>query len=153
MTDAAARILLVEDNPGDARMIRELLRELPDAAPVEHVTDLAAALEAIGATEHRLVLTDLGLPDSDGLATAIAVIAAAPSLPVVVLTGTDDERLALDALKAGAQDFLIKGEITADQLRRAMRYAEGRKEVEQQARRAEEHLRAVIESFKILDEP
>ncbi|MCB9565198.1 MAG: response regulator [Kofleriaceae bacterium] len=149
MTDAAARILLVEDNPGDARMIRELLRELPDAAPVEHVTDLAAALEAIGATEHRLVLTDLGLPDSDGLATAIAVIAAAPSLPVVVLTGNDDERLALDALKAGAQDFLIKGEITADQLRRAMRYAEGRKEVEQQARRAEEHLRAVIEGAPI----
>ncbi|MBA2544651.1 MAG: hybrid sensor histidine kinase/response regulator, partial [Deltaproteobacteria bacterium] len=120
------RVLLVEDNPGDARLIQELLRELP-AQPYEitHVATLGEALALVA--DRDVALLDLTLPDAAGLASVERTCAAARALPIVVLTGNADERVAIEALNAGAQDYLRKGEITATLLDKAMRYAIERK--------------------------
>ena len=117
-------LLLIEDNVGDARLVREmLLDEMPDTTTVTHVQTMADA-EAFLAEEHTdIVVLDLGLRDAEGLVAIRRAHAAAPGVPLVVLTGTDDLSLAAQALQAGAQDYLIKGEIEARALSRALRYA------------------------------
>ena len=127
MAENTPRILLVEDNPGDARLIREMLREsgLSDGLhPVERLSEAFAALEAGG---FDLVLLDLSLPDSMGLETLTRTLERRPDLPVVVLTGQTDESLAMKAVEAGAQDYLLKGEVTGvggpELLKRGIRYA------------------------------
>jgi len=135
------RILLVEDNPGDARFIRKMLSE-SDAATEEiiHVERLDAALEALSSARFDLILADLGLPDSFGLDTVDALIAAAPEAPVVVLTGSSKLAGAVDAVQHGAQDYLIKGKFDPDLLGRAIRYAIERKRRENERRRTHEAL-------------
>lgn len=118
------RILLVEDNPGDVRLIRETLRDADDRhIALDHADTLKAALDILSRDEHDLILLDLSLPDSHGMETVEKTEAAAPEVPVVILTGMDDANLGLQAVRAGAQDYLIKGEITAHLLIRAIRYA------------------------------
>ena len=126
------RLLLVEDNPGDARLLRELLSE-GGANGIEwtHVESLAAAERHLTDGGVDLILLDLGLPDAQGLETLRRAKLAAPRVPVVVLSGLDDESLALEALHQGAGDYLVKGQISARELRRSMRHAverEGLKE-------------------------
>lgn len=126
---SATRVLLVEDNPADARLLAELLSEVPGRPfALTAVGTLAAALECI--PEHEVVLLDLSLPDAHGLSTVERLTAAARSTPIVVLTGTDDERVALEALEAGAQDYLLKAELSASLVARSIRYAVARKRVE-----------------------
>src|SRR5690242_4746269 len=106
------RALLIEDNPGDARLIREMLREAgAGQASVElrHADRLSAGLDALAQTSVDLVLLDLSLPDSHGMDTFEAVHHVAPTIPIVVLSGLDDEDLAVRAVHAGAQDYLVKG--------------------------------------------
>lgn len=118
------RVLLIEDNPGDVRLIRETLRDAGDHhITLDHADCLKAALEVLSRDEHDLILLDLSLPDSHGLETVEKTEAAAPDVPVVILTGMDDVNLGLQAVRAGAQDYLIKGEITGHLLIRAIRYA------------------------------
>ncbi|MBS4096934.1 MAG: diguanylate cyclase response regulator [Sulfuricella sp.] len=118
------RVLLVEDNPGDVRLIQETLRDAGDRhLTLDHADCLKAALEILGRDEHDLILLDLSLPDSHGLETVEKTEAAAPEIPIVILTGMDDVNLGLQAVRAGAQDYLIKGEITGHLLIRAIRYA------------------------------
>ena len=132
-------VLLVEDNPGDARLLREML---DDEGSHETVLTLAASMSEAEAylAEHSvdIILLDLGLPDAQGLAAVRRTHSVAPKVPLVVLTGMDDERLAARALQEGAQDYLIKGQIvpTSSQtetrgLLRAMRYAIERKTMDE----------------------
>ncbi|MEO0107645.1 MAG: PAS domain S-box protein, partial [candidate division WOR-3 bacterium] len=118
------RILLVEDSPGDARLVKEALREgaIPEHELVS-VETLAAARAVLAQHGFDVVLLDLSLPDSYGLDTVRQVVAAAPDTTVIVMTGLDDEVMAVESLRAGAQDYLLKGEISGHLLGRSIRYA------------------------------
>jgi PAS domain S-box-containing protein len=125
-------LLLVEDDPGDARLLREMLDEQGvHFTELTHVECIAEAEKHLSATDVDLILLDLGLPDAEGAGAVRRVRAAAPRVPLVVLTGRDDESLAAQALQEGAQDYLIKGQIDSRGLLRAMRYAVERKAMEE----------------------
>ncbi|MBL8362709.1 MAG: response regulator [Rubrivivax sp.] len=133
-------LLLVEDNPGDAQMVRELLDESQrDTYTVMHAPRLDEALRTLEATEVDVVVLDLRLPDAEGVDTVRAVRALRGQLPIVVLTGSDDERLALACIDAGAQDYLPKSDVTARNLKRAIGYSITRRR-EMQLREMEETL-------------
>jgi signal transduction histidine kinase len=116
-------ILLIEDNQGDADLVRLRLTEGQPNLRVECVPRLADALESLSRETPSLVLLDLNLPDSRGAETFRKIREIAPNVPVVVLSGQDDEGMALKALHQGVQDYLVKGNISSKQLDRAMRYA------------------------------
>jgi diguanylate cyclase (GGDEF)-like protein len=121
-------VLLIEDNPGDARLIREMIAEDPNAPFHIHCAErLAQGLERLSAGETGLVLLDLSLPDSLGLETFAKVYAHSPTVPIIVLTGNDDQNVALSAVKSGAQDYLIKGRLDRELLVRSMQYSIERK--------------------------
>ncbi len=125
------RRLLIEDNPGDARLLREMFSEQGlHAATFTHVASMGAAEKHIAELAVDIILLDLGLPDAQGLEGVRRIRAAAPRVPLVVLTGLDDESVAAKALQEGAQDYLIKGQIDARGLLRALRYAIERKTME-----------------------
>lgn len=128
---APIRVLLLEDDPADARLVGQMLRRVKTTPfEVTVVGRLAEAVERLGqddAAAFDVVLADLGVPDSSGIATLGALTKAAPRLPVVVLTGNDDDAVALEALKRGAQDYLVKGMGDAFILSRVVRYAIERK--------------------------
>ena len=124
MSDRRISVLLIEDNPGDVRMIRELLSEAKGVTfAVECADRLSTGLERLEKGEIDVVLLDLGLPDSQGLDTFTQARDRAPDFPIVVLTGLDDEATGTAAVRAGAQDYLIKGEVDGKSLARALRYA------------------------------
>ena len=124
MGNKRIRVLLVEDNPGDARLIREAFREADgNGFDLEWVENIAKALEHLADKETDVILLDLTLPDSSGLETVRKMLAEAPESPIVVLSGHNDENLALAAVQNGAQDYLVKGELAGNLLGRALRYA------------------------------
>src|SRR5687767_11906409 len=108
MQGLAQDILLVEDSPGDARLMRELLIDEVgrDGFRMRDARTLAEALQRIGEQRPDMVVLDLSLPDSFGLETLFRIQTLDALLPIVVLTGNEDQALALAAVKAGAQDFL-----------------------------------------------
>ncbi len=125
-------VLLIEDNPGDARLIREMLSEDPDAPFRLHFAErLSSGLELLSRVGENgspsLVLLDLSLPDSFGLETFAKVYAHSPAVPIIVLTGNDDQTVALSAVKGGAQDYLVKGRLDRELLLRSMQYSIERK--------------------------
>jgi DNA-binding response OmpR family regulator len=112
MKEKALRILLVEDNAGDVRLLREMFsKEKPDSFEVTHLLRMSEAVVHLEKGGVDIVLLDMGLPDGHGLDTVRRAHAAAPDVPLIVLTGLDDESLATEAMKEGAQDYLIKGQI------------------------------------------
>ena len=120
------RVLLVEDNPGDARLVREALNDgAPDQFTVQVADSLQRALASLGPGVEAVdvVLLDLSLPDSQGLETYRAIHARDPEVPVLVLSGLNDESVALKAVNEGAQDFLRKSKVDSELLPRAIRYA------------------------------
>ncbi len=131
MEQRRLKILLVEDNPGDARLVEEILAEAGrsgfDITPLERCEPAVAALKD---SNFDVVLLDLSLPDSKGLETVSRVTAAAPQVPIVIMTGLDDEETAIAAAKMGAQDYLVKGNFDHRGLTRTLRYAIERKEQE-----------------------
>jgi phosphoserine phosphatase RsbU/P len=134
----ALRLLLVEDNPGDARLLREELKDVARVRfDVRHVTRMADAVVAVAEPGLDVVLLDLSLPDGQGLGNLERIAQAAPTLPVVVLTGTDDDELSVRAVYAGAQDYLVKGQVTGPLLVRALRYAIERKRADEGLKREE----------------
>jgi two-component system, NarL family, sensor histidine kinase UhpB len=144
------RILIVEDNPGDVRLLREHLigdRSLAQVFQLAHVDRVGPALELLGNTSFDAVLLDLSLPDSQGIETLIRLHAVRPGMPIVVLTSLDDEVLGLQLLQAGAQDYLVKGEVTASLLRRSLRYAVARKRAEVELLRSEIFLESIVENI------
>jgi len=123
--------LLVEDNSGDARLLREMFNEQGShKVELTHVGYLADAERHLLENTPSIILLDLGLPDANGLEAIRRIRAVAPDVPLVVLTGLDDEVLATQALQEGAQDYLIKGQIDTRGLMRALRYATERKRVD-----------------------
>jgi diguanylate cyclase (GGDEF)-like protein/PAS domain S-box-containing protein len=129
---SAMALLLVEDNPGDARLLREMLNEQgADRIDLINVTSMNQAEVHLTGNLVDVILLDLGLPDAQGLEAIRRAHAAAPRIPLVVLTGLDDELLAAQSLQEGAQDYLIKGQIETRSLRRSLRYSIERKILEE----------------------
>ena len=126
MTGDRATVLLVEDNPDDAEVLRELLADVRAPVRLTAAENLRDALLALERGTVDLILLDLSLPDSQGLATVERTLAAAPRIPILVLTGLEDEVLGAAAVHAGAQDYLVKGQADGAALMRAMRYARER---------------------------
>jgi diguanylate cyclase (GGDEF)-like protein len=129
VSDQRERLLLVEDSIFQAKLLEDMLRMLDVDVQVEHTATLAAARAALGDGGPPLacIVLDLTLPDSSGLDGVTAMCSAAPDTPLVVVTATDDESLAIEAVRLGAQDYLIKGQIDPHVLRRSIRYAIERK--------------------------
>lgn len=141
LAPVTVRALLVEDDDGDAFLVEELLLEAGAAVELQRVRTLAEARPAAAGVE--CVLLDLGLPDADGLVGLRQLIEAAPAAAIIVLTGLDDERRGGEAVSAGAQDYLVKGQVEGDLLARAIRYAVERKRADESLRRLyETELRA-----------
>jgi diguanylate cyclase (GGDEF)-like protein/PAS domain S-box-containing protein len=142
-------LLLVEDNDGDARLLHEMFHEERGShnTTLTHVQSLAEAEKSLLRGDIDIVLLDLGLPDAQGIAVVRRAQAAAPRVPLVVLTGTDDELLAAEALHEGAQDYLIKGQIEARGLFRALRYAIERKLMEEALFEEKERAQVTLRSI------
>src|SRR5271154_6710237 len=125
-------LLIVEDNPGDARLLSEMFKEQGSHnTELTHAECMSEAEKYLSERTFDLIVLDLGLPDAQGLGAVRRAHAAAPHVPLVVLTGLDDESLAAEALQEGAQDYLIKGQIEARGLLRSLRYAIERKIMEE----------------------
>jgi diguanylate cyclase len=126
-------VLLIEDNAGDARLIREMLDDGSDALfHLECVDRLSRGLEYLSNRSAGVILLDLSLPDSFGFDTFLKVYAHSPKVPIIVLTGNDDQKVALSAVKTGAQDYLIKGKLDRELLLRSMQYSIERKRYQEQ---------------------
>ena len=145
------RVLLVEDNPTDTLVVCDELAHATIGFTVVACARLRAAVTRLRGERFDVVLLDLSLPDSDGLSTLGAINAAAPQVPVVVLSHRDDEALALQAVQAGAQDYLVKGQ-TEGLLVRALRYAVERARLELERRAAESRLRLLEASIAHLND-
>ncbi len=135
------QVLLVEDNPGDVRLLREILGKVTSTQfELVCVERLDEALKHLDEGHFDVALLDLSLPDAQGFDTFVKVHEQAPDVPIVVLTGLDDETLAVRAVREGAQDYLVKGQIDNNLLVRAIRYAIERKRAEETLRHHAEHL-------------
>ncbi len=145
MTLPRSSVLLVEDNPGDARLIEHALAAAPGRFALRRASRLAEALALLASERPDAVLLDLSLPDAHGLGTVERVRAAAADVPIVVLTGNDDEALALAALHAGAEDYVVKGSLEGEAIGRVLRYAIERKRTEAELRDSEQFYRALYE--------
>ncbi|MEZ4860594.1 MAG: response regulator [Caldilineaceae bacterium] len=147
MHDSTIHALLVEDNRGDAFLIQQLLADVP-AIQVAFtcVERLATALDLLEHRQFEVIFVDLTLPDSNGYATFERLRQKALQSPLIVLTGLDDQELALRAVRAGAQDYLVKGEITSHLLARSIRYAIERKRTEEALRVNQLRYQALFEN-------
>jgi two-component system, cell cycle sensor histidine kinase and response regulator CckA len=145
MENHPIKILLVEDNPGDVLLLQETLSEIEhfqsDLVPVDRLSD---ALQRLQTESFDVVLLDLLLPDSEGLETFLQIHQQVPLTPIIVLTGIADETLTIQAMQSGAQDYLIKGQVSGSELlRRAIRYAIERKRVEATLHQREQEFRTL----------
>ncbi len=169
-------ILLIEDNPGDIRLLQEILREVKTTrCHITPVMTLAAAIEQLSLTSYTphpsrpqspsppvsqshhptfdIILLDLSLPDSQGIESFVALRDRSQHIPIVVLTGSDDENLAILAMQQGAQDYLVKGQVDSNLLLRSIRYAIERERAETALRQAKNQLeQRVIERTRDLQQ-
>ena len=144
MPDQTIQVLLVEDAPTDALIVREELTQGTGATfAVTHVERLAEAFQRLKDRNFGVVLLDLSLPDSDGFETFVRLRQEAADVPIIVLSGRTDEDLAVKAVQAGAQDYLVKGHMEDQILPRAIRYAIERKRGEETLRLQSETLEHV----------
>jgi len=145
-TAMLTKILLVEDNPADAHLLKHFLAKVRgqyfEVVPVEK---LVLAIAKMRAETFDAILLDLSLPDSQGLKTVVQMNSAAPNVPIIVLTGLDDEETAVEALRDGAQDYLVKNEIKQSLLVRAINYAIERKQMLEKVRASETRYRDIVE--------
>jgi len=136
LNEEKIRVLLIEDNPGDARLLKETFaRVYSPLFEITHVDCLNVGLQHLVRENFDVVFLDLSLPDASGIETLMQVQAVAPNRPIMVMTGIDDEELAVRALQKGAQDYLVKGKVDKDLLVRATRYAIERKRTEVERQR------------------
>lgn len=137
------RVLMVEDNPGDARLVQETLNEVENTQfELQWVKSLSEVREALENTKFDGILLDLSLPDSHGLKTIKSVHKCAPKIPIVVLTGLNDETVGLTAVQEGAQDYLVKGQFDPNMLFRVINYAIQRK-------KSEEEIKQIADEWEI----
>ncbi|UCE17891.1 MAG: diguanylate cyclase [Gemmatimonadota bacterium] len=136
MSGASIKVLLVEDNPGDTRLIEEILTEAKGTVFDLECTDrIPRARECLTGEDFDLVLLGLLLPDSQGLDTFAKIRTHAPEMPVVVLSGLNDETIAVTAVHQGAQDYLVKGQVDSNEVVRSIRYAIEWKKMEETIRK------------------
>ncbi|MCX6136392.1 MAG: response regulator [Ignavibacteriales bacterium] len=151
MTARPLHILLVEDNPGDVRLTREALREAEGFLfTYTHAASIACSLERLFSEEFDIALVDLSLPDSQGLNGPEQIMNAFPELPVVILTGLDDEAVGVNAVQAGAQDYLIKGQSDGKLMVRVIRYSIERKQAEIEREKMLKELQDLFQQVKTL---
>jgi serine phosphatase RsbU (regulator of sigma subunit) len=149
MDPSPIRILLVEDNYGDARLIREMLQEGPAGRFDFFYADrLSVAFKYLLPGSVDVALVDLSLPDSQGLDTYRQMRLQAPNLPVIVMSGLNDENVALEAMQKGAQDYLVKGQVDGRQLERAIRYAIERAKILEELHHSQHSLRTTKDQLE-----
>jgi len=132
------KVLVIEDNQSDMEMLRELLCDQGERAfNVIHVERLSSAIPYLSGGKTDVVISDLGLPDSQGLETLRTLKEHSNGLPIVVLTGLNNEKIGIEALKEGAQDYLVKGQMNSPSLARSLRYAIERNTIEKERKKME----------------
>lgn len=140
------KILLIEDNLAEARLLQEFLKQTPSQDfSLFHVQRLKDAFHQLNQEKYDVILLDLTLPDSQGLSSLPLLISQAPSTPIVVLTNTNDEELAIEAVQQGAQDYLVKRQVNTDILVRSVQYAIARKQVLEELRTVNQNLEHRVE--------
>lgn len=138
MNSAPTRVLLIEDNPADAYLLKEmLLQSAGGPYELSRADRMASGLEQLSHGGFDAVLLDLMLPDSDGMASLERVQNAADKIPIIVLTGVEDEEIAVSAIRHGAQDYLVKGAVDGRAVAKAIRYAIDRQKADEALRRSE----------------
>ncbi len=140
MSNDRLNVLLIEDDPAYAEIVKAYVREAAEPFQIEWAADLAAGLNRLAGGEIDLVLLDFGLPDSEGLDTFLRTQAHSPNVAIIPLTAVGDEDIALKSIQLGAQDYLFKSSINRQLLIRAIRYAVERKRGEEVLRRAHDEL-------------
>ncbi|WGV28133.1 hybrid sensor histidine kinase/response regulator [Halotia branconii] len=140
------KILLIEDNLAEARLLQEFLKQAQSKEfTLVHVKRLQEALQEIRKDTYDVILLDLTLPDSQGLSSLPPLMINAPSIPIVVLTNTNDEELAIEAVRQGAQDYLVKRQVNTDVLVRSVHYAIERKQVLETLRTVNQSLQSRVD--------
>ena len=141
------KLLLVEDDQGDAFLIRETLSTIKEFGfTMEHAPDLHSATALLVNETYDIILTDLGLPDSQGISTLETILDFATNTPVIVLTGLDDVERGIQAVRMGSQDYLVKGDMDPSHLVRSIRYAISRFRIEQELRASDLRMRTLFEN-------
>ncbi|OGR07982.1 MAG: hypothetical protein A2511_06710 [Deltaproteobacteria bacterium RIFOXYD12_FULL_50_9] len=152
------RVLLIEDDQADAFLIREMLSESLVAgkqgevvnAAVQHVKRLDEGIRQAADGRFDIIISDLGLPDSQGLATVKKLAAAVRHIPIVVLTGQADQEFGFATVNAGTEDYLVKGQVSAEMLVRSIRYAIERKKIANEKEQAIVQLQEALAKVKLL---
>jgi len=135
-------VLLIEDNPGDVRLIQELMKEVSNGKfNLLYHDNLTEGMQILNQRKFNVIILDLSLPDSEGLHTLEEVLKNAKDIPIIILTGTDDQKMALDAVKSGAQDYLIKGKVNGILLERSIFYSIERQKIMKQLKHSEKEFR------------
>ncbi len=141
MSAPQVRVLLIEDSPSDARLIKlSLLEDRSHAFEVTREESLDDAIVRLQTERFDVILLDLGLPDSTGIDTLVRTSAAAPQLPIVVLTGSEDHEISLEAIRRGSQDYLIKGHVDGNVVANAIRHSIERKQAAEELKALNEQL-------------
>jgi PAS domain S-box-containing protein len=146
------RTFLIEDNPVDALWLKRELGALPDEFGISEVQSLTEAKETLSTERYDVILLDLGLPDSNGLETFLEIQAVASDTPVVVLTGMDDQQLAVEAVAKGAQDYLVKDRADSHAIVRSITYAIERHQILKDLKDSVEKERRTARALKVLSE-
>jgi PAS domain S-box-containing protein len=147
MSSDQMRVLLVEDDPDDILLVKDALAEVSlGKIRLEYTGRLSRGLIELSSHPYDVVLLDLNLPDSRGLETLKTVIKSYPKVPVVVLSGLADDVTTTEAVRRGAQDYLVKGDLNGPMLMRVLRYAIERKQAEAVLRESEARYRALVET-------
>ncbi|BDZ71604.1 PAS domain-containing response regulator [Methanobacterium petrolearium] len=148
MNNNEIKVLLVEDNPGDTALIREMFLEIPKISfNVSQAENLKDALDAAHHNHFDIILLDLHLPDSHGTRTFTSVQQVAPHIPIIILTGLEDEEFGIKLVGEGAQDYLVKGQVDSLILARSIKYSIERKHILSKLRENEEKYRSMIEKI------
>ncbi len=132
------RVLIIEDNPGDTEFVQEMLKETTGNFTINVAEKLVTGLKFLSSHDVDVVLLDLGLPDSRGLETFTTLQTQFSHLPIVIMTGSNDETVGVQAVQLGAQDYLVKGQADSRLLRRTLVYAIERKKAEEAILQAKE---------------
>ncbi len=148
MENKSIKVLLIEDSAFATRLAQKMLADAKGSlfeAELKSADRLSAGLKHISKGGIDIVLLDLTLPDSHGMATFKRVHKHAPGLPIVVMSGSEDEELAIEAVKIGAQDYLVKGQVDSNLLKRSILYAIRRKHIEEELKKHKEHLEELVD--------
>jgi len=141
------KLLLVEDNKGDARLIMEMLKESgTDEFDINFCETLNDSLSLIDKLNFDIILLDLSLPDGFGIDSFRKVYTHNPGIPIILLTGNDDQKLALKAVRNGAQDYLVKDQINSRLLVKSIKYAIERIKIHQQIKENENFISGIADS-------